>query len=340
MNKDSDGLERGERRADWSLISLGTAAAVVIFTALSAVFGTVLAAFAAGCAAVYLASYGNNPILLAVSAAAGFGIIYLKSTDLLLASYGAAALAIAALSVFLFRKLSMRFFKSTVTFGAAALLIGAALILVHVYRTYGDVISGTAKAASDFYASVKSGIKNMLAQGNNALTMSDDDIEGALSFTATILPGLAALFAELLGGAVYLIARFFFSSMGCERTDRKDGKEYAIPSSIPVFLAVSLILSLVFSISPKTEVPWLAAINIFIALAFYTMIDGIIRFIQKIKNPKTVELPDGRVLKRPPFLMISLLALSALYSIFLTPAIFIIYSVIGTVSDAIKQRKS
>jgi len=302
-------------------------------SALSSLFFTLVIAAAAS---AYLADVCRSPVFAAFAAACSFLLPYVIANSVLT---GAVSLAIVVLFGALFilcRRLSLGFFKSSLILGAALLLITAGVMAISLKEQFGSVIEGAKLAAKEFYGSALENFRNYLSSNGGTISISDNQLEELLSLAVTMLPGIIAAAFELFGAAVYMIFKLFYRILGT-KAGRVEG-EYKIPVSAIIFFAFSFLLSMIFSVAEALMIPRLAAVNICIALAPPTLLDGAARLTARIKNPASVTLPDGSSLKRPPIFLIAAIVLSAFMSLLFPIVILLVYSVVGTIKDLIKNK--
>ena len=334
INEDGENRKRSSGAPKFAALIVLTAS----FAALSSFLGMMLPAFAAAASVSYIVRRHGSALGAFAAAASSFGVVFLITRDVLSASQTAAVIVLAGAAMFVLGKRRAGVFPSSLVLGGIMAAVIAAFFLIAIYKEYGDIIGGTAKYFSDLYAAFKARILELGSSTDQTALISESAIDAAASVLSSVIPGIAAFLIQALGVEAYIVYRVFYrvADRGVREAKRTSRR---IPRSIPIFLALSFFISMIFSISEKTELIYLAAVNMVMALSLPTFIDGASRLVERIRRPAVIETPAGPVRRRPPVLLIVFLVISALMSPLIPAVMVMIYSVVGTIADIVKERR-
>ena len=226
-------------------------------------------------------------------------------------------------------------FVTMLAVGGAHLLLTAAILAVSLRIEYGSVIEGARTTAREVYTTV-SGMIRDLSRDGDTYRLSDADVGSLMSALTTMLPGALLAAWQAIGAAVYFLIKLIRSATGDRETVPN---EYKIPDTPIVFFAVSLVISLVLSPFEGAAIVRIAAVDIALALAVPTTINGIVIIVGKIRHPQTVTLPDGTTARRFPVFTIALTAISFFINPFMPFLIAAVYSAASTIATAIRNSR-
>ena len=283
--------------------------AMIALAAFSAALSTgigMLLPLMISCAAFSYLAYGaKSPIGASLCAVLSFALVFIFTRDFMTASRKTLIIILAGVLIVYLKRRGAGTFASSLALGGVFAATAAVFFLIGIYREYGSIAGGATKYFTEMYASVKARILELSASGGGSYMISESAIDDAVSAFTSMIPGIAALMIQLIGAEAYLVYRVFYRI--AEGAPDASRETKAIPRAVPVFLAVSFIVSLVFSISEKTELLYISAVNMVISLALPTMFDGIRRLIRRIRRPGVIETPTGPLRRRPPLLFIILI---------------------------------
>ncbi len=338
MNGNVNGSPAGERKQSVIPASFAMVGITVLFSVISALPFLYFSFIVSSAALSYLCGVLKKPLFAPLAVALSFGAVYLISKDLLGAAQIASAVTVTAVIIIICFRFRPGLFKSSALLGAGAAAATGIFLALQLKAQYGSVAGGAEQIGRAFYESFSAQMSSYFANmSGGEFTVAENDVKELLSFAATLLPGVVAVLFQLIGAGVYYAAKLFYKIF--RKKVEKSPNEYRIPESVVIFFAFSFILFLIFSPFESMRVAQLAALNLCIALSVPTLFDGVKRFVYKMKHPPEVALPDGRVVKRRPFLTLFAVGASAmLYPVF-PVFIFIAYSVAGTVKEIIRSRK-
>ncbi len=338
MNTNVDGPSGSAGKSN----SLKLAAAMALLSsalcAVSAFSGFAFTAFVAAAALSFILQRTSYPLAVPVSLILSFGACYLITSSPVAAAQITLYAALGGIFA-LFSAKHLGFFKAYVTIGLCFAAITALFAVISIKETYGDVIKGAKELYGYYYNTTFEYIKTSLSVEDTAL-LADNEIRDVLSLATSILPGIAAALAELIGAAVYAICKLFLN-IASPRSEKRYPGEYSIPRWAVVFFTVSFILSLLFALISQINPARITALNLAAALCVPVLFDGAFRLARKLKAASFAQRTGGA---RPKTgLIVTALVISAFFSIIFPFLILIFYSVAGTVKDIIKsvaERKS
>ena len=288
-------------------------------------------------AASYLIDKMKSPFTAVASCAVSFGLVWLITNDVSAGAVSASSVFVIGLLFALCKRSRAGFFRTSLVIGTAILAATAISVIIYLQTKYSDVIGGAKEEAALIYNNVIDALNAQIEAYGATPVIPANVLEEVLSFLARISPGIIAASFEVAGAAAFLVVKLFYR-VASKRPDSYKG-EYAVPPTAVIFFAASVLLTMIFSLFSSLEIAEIASINMCLALGVPTLFDGAMRLVDRIKNPPTVTLPDGREVKRPATLLIVALAVSFFVS-FIVPVFFIaFYSVTGTVKDLIKNKK-
>ena len=241
-------------------------------------------------------------------------------------------IVIAALFI-VCRRVNPGFFKSSVIIGAGCAVTIAAAFAVSLSVGSGTFTENLAAFKASFEETVRNGVTRIAQSSDGIMTMSQNDLDLAIATMITLIPGAAAAFCQVAGAFAYSIFKLLTKIFG-GKIGRKEG-EFHVPPSCMLFFALSVVLSMIFSLFKSLEVAELAAVNLAIALAPATLFNGAYKIVYKVRHPLIVVLPDGTKMRRAPVFLIGSIFLSALISFLFPVFIIILYSIFSTVKELI-----
>ncbi|MBQ7715810.1 MAG: DUF2232 domain-containing protein [Clostridia bacterium] len=301
--------------------------------AVSAFSGFAFTSFLAAAALSFILLRTNCPIAALISAAVSFGVCYLITSSPITASQIVLYAATGAVFA-LFKKKKVGFFKTFAALGLCFALITAFFAALSIRANYGEIVAGAKEIYNNYYNATFEYIKSAISVDDTVL-LTDNEIRDVLSLATSILPGIAAAFAELIGAALYAICKVFVNVVS-PNSERRYPGEYAIPRWAVVFFTVSFILSLIFSAISKLNPAHVTAMNLAVVLCVPVLFDGAFRLARKLKAAASFRINSGGSRPKTGFILAALV-ISAFFSIVFPFIILIVYSVAGTVKDIIKS---
>lgn len=226
------------------------------------------------------------------------------------------------LTAALFIKNKSGFYTAIAATAVVFALVFAADLEWAIYIKYGSFAGGTRAFFSDTYTAFFESAKKVFSLASTQIQLTDEQIKTFITAMAVILPGVFAAACELLAAALYFAAALISNITKSFRRFFPEGFKIKITAAPALFFIISGVLSLVFSTFSGAEILYYTAFNICVILFLPMTLEGILRIVRKLKQPRIAE--GALYAPRMPLLAIgSMIVLFLLNPLF--PFIFAAY---------------